>query len=59
MAQSRQWVVDMLREIGYPQAADSAIHELPDPVEMDEIKKFGDRHGITVDTLISGMGGSP
>jgi hypothetical protein len=59
MAQRRKWVVDMLREIGYPQAADSAARELPDPVEMDEIKKFGDRHGITVDALISGMGGSP
>jgi hypothetical protein len=59
MAQSRKWVVGMLREIGYPQAAESAQRELPDPVEMDEIKKFGERHGITVDTLISGMGGSP
>jgi hypothetical protein len=59
MAQSRQWVVDTLREIGYPQAAESAQHELPDPVEIDEIAKFGERHGITLDTLISGMGGSP
>ena len=59
MAQSRQWVVKTLREIGYPQAAESARRELPDPVEIDELKKFGERHGITLDTLISGMGGSP
>jgi hypothetical protein len=59
MAQSRKWVVDTLREIGYPQAAESAARELPDPVELDEITKFGERHGITLDTLISGMGGSP
>ena len=59
MAQSRQWVVKTLREIGYPQAAESARHELPDPVEIDQLKKFGERHGITIDTLISGMGGSP
>ena len=59
MAQSRQWVVDTLREIGYPQAAESAQRELPDPVEIEEITKFGERHGITIDTLISGMGGSP
>jgi hypothetical protein len=59
MAQSRQWVVDTLREIGYPQAAESARHELPDPVEIKQIAEFGERHGITLDTLISGMGGSP
>jgi hypothetical protein len=59
MAYSRQWVVDTLREIGYPQAADEARRELPDPVETDQIAKFGERHGITLDTLISGMGGSP
>ena len=59
MAQDRQWVVNTLREIGYPQAADSAARELPDPVEIDQLKKFGERHGITIDTLISGMGGSP
>ena len=59
MAQSRQWVIDMLREIGYPQAAESAQRELPDPVEIDQIAEFGERHRITLDTLISGMGGSP
>jgi hypothetical protein len=59
MEQSRQWVVKTLREIGYPQAAESARHELPDPVEIDQLKKFGERHGITIDTLINGMGGSP
>ena len=59
MAQSRQWVVDTLREIGYPRAAESAARELPDPVELDELRKFGDRYGISIDTLISGMGGSP
>jgi hypothetical protein len=59
MAQSRRWVVETLREIGYPQAAESAWHELPDPVEIDQLKEFGERHGITMDTLISGMGGSP
>jgi hypothetical protein len=59
MAHSRQWVVDTLREIGYPQAADMAKRELPDPADDQQIAKFGERHGITVDTLISGMGGSP
>ena len=59
MAVTRKWVVDLLREMGYSEAADHAGHELPDPVEMDEVKKFGDRHGVTHDDLISRMGGSP
>ena len=59
MAYSREWVVNTLREIGHSQAGDAALRELPDPVEVDQLAQFGERHGITLDTLISGMGGSP
>jgi hypothetical protein len=59
MSVSRRWVVNLLREIGHPEAADSAARELPDPVEMDQVKEFGDKHGITRDELVSRMGGSP
>jgi len=59
MAVSRQWVIDLLRRIGYAQAADEAARELPDPVEIEQLKKFGDRHGISSDEITSGMGGSP
>ena len=59
MAESRQWVVDMLRRMGYPQEADQAARELPDPVDLEQLREFGDQHGISRDELTSRMGGSP
>ena len=59
MPQDRQWVIDLLRRLGYTRAAEEAARELPDPVTMEEIRKFGDRHGISRDELMSEMGGSP
>ena len=59
MPQDRQWVIDLLRRLGYTRAAEEAARELPDPVTMEEIRKFGDRHGISRDDITSEMGGSP
>ncbi len=59
MAQDRQWVINTLRRLGYARAADEAERDLPDPVSMDELRKFGDRHGISHDELVQRMGGSP
>jgi hypothetical protein len=59
MAVSRQWAVDELRRMGFTQEADEAGRELPDPVEMEQLREFGDRHGISRDELMSRMGGSP
>jgi hypothetical protein len=59
MAYDRQWVVDTLRRIGYPQAADEALRELPDTLELSELQEFGAKFGISRDELISRMGGSP
>jgi hypothetical protein len=59
MSYSRQWVVDTLRHIGYLQAADAALHELPDEIDLEQLQVFGDKHGINRDDLISRMGGSP
>ena len=59
MTESRQWVVDMLRRMGYAQEADEAARELPDPVDLEQLREFGDRHGISRDELNSRMGGSP
>ena len=59
MAHDRQWLVDSLRRIGLTQAAEDAARELPDPVSIEEIQKFADRHGIPKDEIISRMGGSP
>ncbi|HTX26746.1 MAG TPA: hypothetical protein VME19_06990 [Streptosporangiaceae bacterium] len=59
MAQDRQWVVDTLRRLGYKDEAEAAAKELPDPVDQEQLRQFGDRYGITVSELTSRMGGSP
>jgi len=59
MSQDRQWFADTLRRLGYTEAADTAERELPDPVSMEELKKFAERCGISRDEVMSQMGGSP
>jgi hypothetical protein len=59
MGYSRQWLVDTLRRIGYPEEADEALRVLPDDIDVEQLQEFGDRHGINRDTLINRMGGSP
>ena len=59
MSQDRQWVVDTLRRLGYVDEAEEAERVLPDPVNLDQLREFGDQHGISVDELTSRMGGSP
>jgi hypothetical protein len=56
---SRQEVVNVLRRAGYPELADEAMRDLPDPVDFDYVLAWGARHGVTRDSLISRMGGSP
>jgi hypothetical protein len=59
MAVEKQWVIDTLRRAGYAHEADEAARVLPDPVEADELSKFGDQYGISMAELTSRMGGSP
>jgi hypothetical protein len=59
MPESRKWVIDSLRHLGYTEAADEAARVLPDPVPLDQVLKFADRHRISRDELIDRMGGSP
>jgi hypothetical protein len=59
MSQDRQWLIDMLRHLGYTQAAEDAARELPDPVPMEEVMKFANRYGISRDEVMGLMGGSP
>jgi hypothetical protein len=56
---TRQHVVDILRRTGYTQAADEAMRVLPDPVDRDDLGRWLAAYGITIDELISRMGGSP
>ena len=59
MPYSRQEVVRMLRKAGFGEAADEAMRDLPDPVDLDHVQDWGRQRGITRDVLISQMGGSP
>jgi len=59
MAYSRQWVVDTLRHLGFTQAAEDALRDLPEEIDAQQLREFGDRHGISRDTLTERMGGSP
>jgi hypothetical protein len=59
MQMTKQEVVDMLHRWGYPQLADEASRDLPDPVDLDELREWNSRHGLTRDEMISRMGGSP
>ena len=59
MAYSRQWVVDTLRHLGFTQAADDALRDLPEEIDGQQLREFGDQHGISSDTLTDRMGGSP
>jgi len=59
MPNDRQWIVNMLRRLGYPDAADEAARVLPDPVSLEQIQKFADRYGISRDEVMSQMGASP
>jgi hypothetical protein len=49
----------MLHKAGFPAAANEAMQDQPDPVDLDHVQEWGRQHGITRDVLISQMGGSP
>ena len=59
MAYSRQWVVDTLRRLGFTQAADDALRDLPEEIDAQQLREFGDQHGLSSDILTERMGGSP
>ena len=59
MQLARQQVVDMLRRAGLPDMAEDALHDLPDPVDSEQVAAWAVPYGINLDELISRMGGSP
>jgi hypothetical protein len=56
---TRQHVVDVLRTAGLPEMAEEALHDLPDPVDSEQVAAWGARHGINMGDLVSRVGGSP
>jgi len=56
---SRHDVVDVLHTLGYPELADEAARDLPDPVDFNRLGAWLMQHGLTRDAIVSQMGGSP
>jgi hypothetical protein len=59
MGYSRQWLVDTLRRLGFPQEADEALRDLPDDIDREQLLEFADQHGMDRGMLTDRMGGSP
>lgn len=55
----KDWLVDVLRHLGYVEEAEAALKELPDHFSKEELEQFGNRHGINRDEVMNRMGGSP
>ena len=58
MQYSREHLASTLRRTGFPEVADKALHALPDPVDEDQIAAFLMPYGVTMDELVSRMGGA-
>ena len=56
---TRQHVINVLRKAGLPEMADKALHDLPDPVDSEEVAVWAVPYGINMDELVDRMGGSP
>jgi hypothetical protein len=59
MELSRQNVIDRLRRAGLTQMADAAMHDLPDPVDREDVAAWGAKWNVDMDYFINRMGGSP
>jgi hypothetical protein len=52
-------VVEVLRPAGLWELAEQAEVSLPESADLDRVAEFALAHGITRDTLLSLLGGSP
>jgi hypothetical protein len=59
MQYRRQTVVDVLHTLRYPELADEASRDLPDPVDINRLEEWMMQHGLSHDDMVSQMGGSP
>jgi hypothetical protein len=56
---SRQQIIQMLRRAGLADVASAAQESLPDPVDAKVLDHFCARYGLSKQSLIDRMGGSP
>ncbi len=59
MTFSRQEIVEMLRRAGMEDAAAAALGTLPDQMDGKAVEKFCAAYGLTLESLVDRMGGSP
>ncbi|HEX6521473.1 MAG TPA: hypothetical protein VF070_15955 [Streptosporangiaceae bacterium] len=59
MAYDRQELIDLMRRLGYTEAAEDALRALPDQASLEQVIEFATRHGISRGELMNRMGGSP
>jgi hypothetical protein len=55
----KQDVVDVLRRTGCRELAEEAERVLPDPVDFETLDELAAPYDLTIDELVSRMGGSP
>jgi hypothetical protein len=57
---SREKAMTVLRRAGYPPDVVKEIAaQLPDPIDLDRYSALLQRYGITTQSLVNRMGGSP
>jgi hypothetical protein len=56
---TRLHVVDVLRTAGLPELADEALHDLPDPVDSEQVAAWAVPYGINMGELVSRGGRQP
>ena len=56
---SREEMAKTLRRAGMEDAAAAALAALPEQIEGNEVEKFCTVHGLTLESLVDRMGGSP
>jgi hypothetical protein len=59
MALSRQQIAGLLRRTGLEDAAADALATLPDQPDVKDIEEFCAVHGLSAESLMDLMGGSP
>ena len=59
MEVTREHVVGVLRRAGLREVAEEADSSLPETIDLDEVADWALQRGITRDTLVSLLGGSP
>ncbi|HET7467289.1 MAG TPA: hypothetical protein VFL29_11530 [Candidatus Dormibacteraeota bacterium] len=59
MAYTRKWLVDLLRRLGYVEAANDALRDMPEEFDLTRLQEFGEQHDISRDEVTGALGGSP